>query len=181
MEYIVISDLHGSLEAANIVIEAIKHHNINRVLCLGDILYHGPRNTLPIDYNPKEVINILNSVSNKITAIKGNCDSEVDQMVLQFPILADYNQFYIGNKKLFMTHGHIYSTENTSHLDKGDIFLFGHVHLPIAEIQNDIYILNPGSSSLPKQNHPKTYAILNDNGFIIYTFDHKIYKEIAFK
>ena len=180
MKVFVISDIHGCLDSANIIDEAFKFHNCDIVLCLGDILYHGPRNDLPVNHNPKQVIPILNKYKNKIIAIRGNCDSEVDQMVLEFPMLSNENIFYLGNRKVFASHGHIYGPSNLPSLNENDVFIFGHVHLPIAKKENDYFILNPGSASLPKENHPKTYGVLDDNGFNIYTFDHKVYLSIKF-
>ena len=180
MKVLTISDLHGSLQAAQIIDEIIKIHNTDLILCLGDILYHGPRNNLPLDYNPKEIIPILNQYKDKIISVRGNCDSEVDQMVLEFPLLSDLNTFYIGKRKIVASHGHIYSPEKLPFLSEGNVFIYGHVHLPIARKENNYFILNPGSSSLPKENHPKTYGILDENSYKIYTFNHEIYKEISF-
>lgn len=181
MKFLVISDIHGSVGAVNIIEEAMKEHRFDKIICLGDILYHGPRNNLPCDYNPKKVIEIINKYKYDIIAVRGNCDSEVDQMVLDFPILSTHNILYLKNTKVFSTHGHVYNLDNMPCLNKNDVFMFGHIHIPLAQINNDIYILNPGSSSLPKENHPKTYGILDEFGFEIYTFDHKIYKTIKFK
>lgn len=181
MKFLVISDLHGSIDAANLAINQFKEQNCNAILCLGDILYHGPRNDIPNDYQPKQVIHLLNQYSKNIIAVRGNCDSEVDQMVLQFPITSDYNQLYLGERRIFMTHGHGYSTTNQPPLEAGSIFLNGHTHIPTAEKnENGIYLLNPGSMTLPKQNHPKTFAILDEMKFTIYTSDLKKYMDIHF-
>lgn len=180
MKFLVISDLHGSLNAATIIEEALKYHQADKIICLGDILYHGPRNDLPSDYNPKKVIEIMNFYQDKIIAVRGNCDSEVDQMVLNFPISADYNIIYLDNRKIFLSHGHVYGLDNLPQLNDNEIFIFGHIHLPITEYKDNHYILNPGSASLPKQNNPKTYGILDETGFGIYTFNHEIYKSIKF-
>ena len=181
MKFLVISDIHGSVGAVNIIEEAMEKHKCDKIICLGDILYHGPRNDLPNDYNPKKVIEVINKYKYDIIAVRGNCDSEVDQMVLDFPILSTQNILYIENIKIFSTHGHVYSLDNMPCLNENDVFIFGHTHIPLAQTNNGIYILNPGSSSLPKQNHPKTYGILDEFGFEICTFDHKIYKNIKFK
>ena len=180
MKVLTISDLHGSLEAATIIKDIIDIHKTDIILCLGDVLYHGPRNDLPKDYKPKEVILILNEYKDIIISVRGNCDTEVDQMVLDFPILSELNTFYIGKRKIIASHGHIYSQNNLPHLSKGNVFIFGHIHIPITKKENDYFILNPGSASLPKENHPKTYGILDENSYKIYTFDHKTYKEISF-
>lgn len=181
MKYLVISDIHGSLDAIIAMEDALKQHGIKRIICLGDILYHGPRNPLPDNYNPQGVFTKLNQYAKDIIGVRGNCDSEVDQMVIEFPITADYNNLYLGDKKVFLSHGHIYGPDNMPLLHKGDIFISGHIHLPIATTQDEIYVLNPGSCALPKGGHPKTYAVLDESSFTIYTLDHQVYKAIAFK
>lgn len=180
--YLVVSDLHGSLIAAQKIQELYATGKFKAILCCGDILYHGPRNDLPSDYAPKQVIAILNTMKQSIINVKGNCDGEVDQMVLQFPIENLTNTLYLQNRKVFMTHGHhLNPSSDLSFLNTGDIFLYGHVHLPYS-YQNDqgIYILNPGSIALPKENHPKTYAILSETGFTICTLDDKEYQSVQF-
>lgn len=180
MKYLVVSDIHGALSGAQAMLEAKEYHNIDTILCLGDILYHGPRNDLPEDYAPKKVIEIMNKQKNNIIAVRGNCEAEVDQMVLEFPCMADYNCIPLQNRKVFMSHGHIYSPNNLPVLNPGDIFLSGHTHIPTAQ-KNEagIYLLNPGSISLPKENHPRSYAILDDERFAVYTLDHKEYMSIS--
>lgn len=180
MKYLVVSDIHGALSGAQAILNAKEHHHIDNILCLGDILYHGPRNDLPEDYAPKKVIEIMNSLKDNIISVRGNCEAEVDQMVLEFPCMADYNAFYMNERKIFLTHGHIYSPNNLPTLREGDIFLSGHTHIPTTDNKNGIYLLNPGSISLPKQNHPRTYAVLSDTDFTIYTLDHNVYMHIDF-
>lgn len=178
--YLVISDIHGSLDGALLVKNAFKKHNADCILCLGDILYHGPRNDLPNDYYPKKVIPILNDLANYIISVRGNCDAEVDQMVLDFACTSDYNIIPYQNNKIFMSHGHIYSPNNLPTLNKGDLFLSGHTHIPTAELNNEgIYLLNPGSISLPKNGHPKTYGTLQNNIFNIYTIENDLYMSIT--
>lgn len=181
MKYLVVSDIHGALSGAEAVKKAKEYHQIQTVLCLGDILYHGPRNDLPEDYAPKKVITIMNDLKDNIIAVRGNCEAEVDQMVLQFACMADYNIIPMDQRKVFMSHGHIYSPDNLPSLTKGDIFLSGHTHVPTTNINEEgIYLLNPGSVSLPKENHPRTYAVLSEDDFTIYTLDHKEYMHISF-
>lgn len=180
MKYLVVSDIHGALSGAEAIVEAKKHHNIEKILCLGDILYHGPRNDLPEDYAPKKVIEIMNGLKDDIIAVRGNCEAEVDQMVLEFPCMADYNAFYMNDTKVFLSHGHIYSPDKLPILKENDIFLSGHTHIPTTDKKNGIYLLNPGSISLPKQNHPRTYAVLSETDFTIYTLDHKQYMHVEF-
>lgn len=180
MKYLVVSDIHGALSGAQSVCDAYAYHNVDFVLCLGDVLYHGPRNDLPKDYAPKEVIPLMNSIAHQITGVRGNCDAEVDQMVLNFPLTADYQVFKLGTHRVFMTHGHVYGLDKLPPLEPGDIFLSGHTHLPTTTETDGIYYLNPGSISLPKENHQPTYAILEDDSFTIYTRDHEIYMTISF-
>ena len=146
-------------------------------------MYHGPRNPLPGDYNPAGVADILNEMKNKIIAVRGNCDSEVDQTLLDFPMTADYQTIPLAGGKLFTTHGHLFDPtpsllEIPSTVTRGDIFAFGHIHLPILEVnKNGIVVLNPGSVALPKEEHPPTYAIMDDGKIQIKTFDGEIYLE----
>ncbi|MBW9212216.1 MULTISPECIES: phosphodiesterase [Terrabacteria group] len=173
--YLVASDIHGSLDACKKVMDAYHFHQVDGILLLGDLLYHGPRNHLPKDYQPKEVIQLLNTYQKEIICVRGNCDSEVDQMVLNFPITADYSFFQLGNKRCFLSHGHIYEPKSYSFLKKGDLFLSGHTHIPSVNLKEDIYFLNPGSVAIPKGNHLATYALLTEEYFQTYTFDHQAY------
>lgn len=178
--YLVISDLHGSYEAAKVAIEQFHERNCDAILCLGDVLYHGPRNHLPNDYDPKQVIDLLNQEASHIIAVRGNCDAEVDQMVLDFPLLSTTNTFLLGSRAVVMSHGHVYGRDHLPTLKEGDIFLSGHTHIPTCDNENEIYLLNPGSSALPKEGHPKTYAVLEETSFTIYTFDQQSYMSINF-
>ena len=176
MRKIVVSDIHGSIDSVNHLIDAMNHHDIHEILALGDFLYHGPRNPLPEAYSPKEVIPVLNTLN--IEAVRGNCDAEVDQMMLNFPIMETYKEIQLEDKLCVMTHGHVYHPEVTP--GDPDILLYGHVHLPIAKKDNGFIILNPGSITLPKENNPRTYGILEDHSFTIYTLDHQVFKSIEF-
>lgn len=178
MKLLIISDIHGSLYYAKKAITAYETENANYIVILGDELYHGPRNPLPQEYNPKEVALLLNKYKDKIIAIKGNCDSEVDEMVLDFPIMAAYSTILYNSRRLFLSHGHIYNESNLPKLNDGDIFMYGHTHIPVAKKQENIYIFNPGSISLPKENNPNTYGVLRDNTLLIKEFDGKIFKEL---
>ena len=180
MKYLVISDIHGDLHGAQIMKDAYSYHSCDVILCLGDILYHGPRNDLPDTYAPKKVIPVMNSFKDKIIAIRGNCEAEVDQMVLEFPCMADYSELYINHRKVFMSHGHVWSPDHLPVLRKGDIFLSGHTHIPAAIVKNGIFLLNPGSPSLPKGGHPKTYGILEEDSFTVFTEGHQEYMRISF-
>jgi putative phosphoesterase len=181
MKYLVVSDIHGDLTGAEALQNAVEKVQPDRILCLGDILYHGPRNDLPANYAPKKVIPIMNALKDKIIAVRGNCEAEVDQMVLDFACMADYNIVPFGANNIFMSHGHIYGPSSLPSLKENDIFLSGHTHIPTAEKKDGIYLCNPGSISIPKNNHPRTYAVLDEDGFFIYTIDGTLYMSIKFE
>jgi hypothetical protein len=164
------------------MLDCYKASGASRLVILGDILYHGPRNDLPKDYNPKEVIAMLNPLKQEIYAVRGNCDTEVDQMVLEFPILADYSLLSIEGKTLYATHGHVYHEDHLPPMQSGDILVHGHTHLLRAddvetEDGRKITILNPGSVSIPKGGNPNTYAILENGVFSILTLEGEVVKE----
>ncbi len=179
MEKIVfLSDIHGSLFYLQSAIDRIKEERPDYIVLLGDLLYHGARNPLTKDYNPKEVTALLNSLTNKLIAVRGNCDSEVDAMVLDFPMTADYTIVLRGGKRLFLTHGHVFNESAMPRLNKGDAFIYGHTHIPRTECIDGIYMLNPGSIALPKEKHPHTYAVLEEDWFRIKEMDGWLYQEI---
>ena len=163
MKLIIASDIHGSAHWCAELISAFKNEGADKLILLGDILYHGPRNDFPDDYSPKKVFEMLNAMKEQILCVRGNCDSEVDQMVLEFPILADYA---LGNEKgstLFFTHGHLFNAENPPLLKKGDVLFNGHFHNPCNFImENGAYYANCGSVSLPKPDTPHSYILLDD-------------------
>lgn len=177
MKLFIISDIHGSLFYLKKAISIFEKGNYDKLIILGDELYHGPRNPLPKDYSPKEVIEILNKYKDKIIAVRGNCDSEVDQMVLEYPIMSDYSMIYLNNRRVYITHGHIYNKDNPLLMNEGDILLYGHFHIPIIEKINGKIFLNPGSISLPKNNSEHSYGILEDNKFTIMNLDEKVVLE----
>ncbi len=178
MKLFFISDIHGSVYYLNKALDKFKEEKADYIIILGDILYHGARNPLPKEYNPKKVIEIINSYADRIIAIRGNCDSEVDQMVLDFPIMADYSTILYNNKRLFLTHGHIYNENNLPKLMDGDVFIYGHTHIPKAEKTGNIYVINPGSITFPKENSPHSYGVLEDNIFTIKDLEGIVYREI---
>ena len=155
MKYFIASDIHGSSLWCEKLISTFSELSADRLILLGDLLYHGPRNDLPDDYSPKNVITMLNSLSDKIIAVRGNCDTEVDQMVLDFPILSDSAWVCDFGQRIFCSHGHIFSPEKLPPLSDGDIFLSGHTHIPTDRIilqgQKQIRCINPGSVSIPKE------------------------------
>ena len=166
MKWMIASDLHGSAYYCKKMVEAFEREGADRLLMLGDLLYHGPRNDLPRDYAPKEVIPMLNGLKNKLCCVRGNCEAEVDQMVLDLPVMADYCILPAGEKLIYATHGHIYNGKNPPPLAEGDILLHGHTHVPAwTEFgQGNVY-LNPGSLSIPKENSPHSYMTLEDGVF----------------
>ncbi|WP_319370317.1 phosphodiesterase [uncultured Ilyobacter sp.] len=180
MKLFVISDIHGSLEYLKNSLKAYENENADMILILGDILYHGPRNPIPNSYDPKAVAKLLNKLKNKIIAVRGNCDSEVDQMILDFPIMADFSTIFWNNRRIFVTHGHLYNRDSLPNLDPGDVFVHGHTHIPSAEIYDGVFILNPGSVTFPKENHPNSYGIFEGNSFKVISFENKVLKEVKF-
>ncbi len=182
MKFFIASDIHGSAYWCRKTLEAFSQSGAERLVILGDILYHGPRNELPRDYSPKDVISMLNPLKDRIWAVRGNCDAEVDQMVLEFPIMADYAVLVLNGHTIFTTHGHLYNEEQLPPIMEGDALLHGHTHLLKAEkLEKDgksFYHLNPGSISLPKGGNPNSYAILEDSVFTVYDFDGQVIKSI---
>ena len=177
MKYMFASDIHGSAYYCRKMLDAYKEEQADRLILLGDLLYHGPRNDLPKDYAPKQVIQMLNEVKEQLYVVRGNCDAEVDQMVLQFPIMADYCILMDGERTLYASHGHVYNEENLPPMKQGDIFVHGHTHVLMAKEVEGITILNPGSVSIPKEGNPPTYAVLERGIFTIKTFENEIIKE----
>lgn len=167
MKIFFMSDIHGSEYYLNKALGAYEREKCEYIVILGDILYHGPRNDIPKGYNPKSVANTLNKLKNKIMCVKGNCDGEVDQMMIEFPILCDYSTMFYNGKRLFLTHGHKYNKNNMLPIDKGDVIISGHTHIPVCEEIEGIYFINPGSITFPKENTKHSYGILEDNKFTI--------------
>lgn len=178
MKYMIASDIHGSAYYCRELLNAYQRAQASRLVLLGDLLYHGPRNDLPRDYAPKEVIAMLNSLKDQIYSVRGNCDTEVDQMVLEFPILGDYALLALDGLTIYATHGHIYNRDHLPPVQKGDILLHGHTHILTAERDQEITVLNPGSVSIPKGGNPPTYGMLEDQVFRILDFDGNVIKEI---
>ena len=157
MKTVIASDIHGSAYYCRLLLERMKAEKADTLLLLGDTLYHGPRNDLPRDYAPREVTAMLTGLSIPVFGVRGNCDAEIDQTVLGFPLLSDYALVLWENRTLFATHGHVYTPEEHPRLNPGDAFLFGHIHVPVCEERDDILILNPGSCSIPKENSPHSF------------------------
>lgn len=180
-KFLVVSDIHGSLSGARLVRSAYGRHHCGMILNLGDNLYHGPRNDLPADYAPKEVTALLREMKEIMIAVRGNCDAEVDQMVLEYPLMDTSKTLFTDNRTILITHGHVIKPNDPpAFLKEGDVFLSGHTHVPTAYEKNGIFLLNPGSVSLPKENHPGSYGILDDDHFVIFTASHEEYMRIDF-
>ncbi len=181
MKIMIASDIHGSAYYCEKLLEAYKTEGADRLLLLGDLLYHGPRNELPKDYNPKAVIQMLNEVKEELLCVRGNCDSEVDQMVLDFPIMADYCILPVQNRLMFVTHGHVFNRSNLPKLKSGDILLNGHFHVPDFEKTGEIYYMNPGSVSIPKEGSAHSYMILEDETFLWKDLNEKDFENNVFQ
>ena len=150
MKLVIASDIHGSAFWCGKLVEVIEAVKPDRILLLGDILYHGPRNDLPRDYAPKQVIPMLSAYKDRILCVRGNCEAEVDQMVLPFPCMADCAQVFCDGLSLYLTHGHHHNPDDLPPLPQGAVFLSGHTHVKLDELRCDIRCLNPGSVSIPK-------------------------------
>lgn len=178
MKYLFASDIHGSAYYCRKLLDAFREEQAERLVLLGDLLYHGPRNDLPREYAPKEVIALLNEHKNKIYAVRGNCEAEVDQMVLEFPVMADYCILSVDGRTFYVTHGHIYNQDNLPPLREGDILIHGHTHVLKAQQMDGYILLNPGSVSIPKEGNPATYAVLENSIFTIKDFDGNTVREM---
>ncbi len=178
MKILFASDLHGSMFYCNCLLDIIKNENPDKIVLLGDILYHGPRNPLPKDYNPQDVFKALNSIKDKIICVRGNCDSEVDQMVLDFPIMADYTILNVDNINLFLTHGHLYNKDNMPNINDGDFLIHGHTHIHTIEKLEKATYINPGSICMPKENQENSYMIYENKNFIIKNLQGKELKSL---
>lgn len=176
MKWFIASDIHGSAYYCEKLLENYKKENADRILLLGDILYHGPRNDLPRDYAPKRVIEMLNPLRDIILSVRGNCEAEVDQMVLSFPVLADYALLPTEKNLIFVTHGHTWNNTNLPAIKSGDILLHGHTHVPVCEEYPTHIYINPGSVSIPKEDSPHSYMIFEDNTFLWKNLEGETYR-----
>ena len=166
MKYLIASDIHGSALYCEQLLARYRQEQADRLLLLGDLLYHGPRNDLPEGYDPKSVIAQLNEYAADILCVRGNCEAEVDQMVLDFPCMADYAVLPIGKNIIYMTHGHHANEENPPKLKAGDILLCGHTHVPKCAEHAGFTYLNPGSVSMPKDGSCRSYMTMEDGVFL---------------
>ena len=179
MKLLIFSDIHGSLPAARRITALHAAHAPEAVLILGDILYHGPRNPLPEEYNPKAVAEILTPLSSRIIAVRGNCDSDVDAMVLPFPIAPEFIWILDNGLRIFATHGHIFSPSALPALHQGDVLLFGHTHIPLARTTREgVHLGNPGSLALPKEDSPPCYGVLENGVFTVFTDQNEVFLQL---
>lgn len=167
MKLMFASDIHGAADCCAKMLKRFDEEGAEKLFLLGDILYHGPRNDLPEDYAPKRVIAMLNERKKQLMCVRGNCDTEVDQMVLEFPIMAEYALLYLDGRTVFLTHGHKFNTDAPPLLNDGDILLHGHTHVQTIDESRGYTYINPGSVSLPKNGMPKSYLIYEDGIFTI--------------
>ncbi len=181
MKYLIASDIHGSNYNAKLLLKAFYNENADKLILLGDILYHGARNDLTNDYNTKEVARLLNSIKDKIVCVRGNCDSEVDQMVLEFSIEEDLKIIEFYKRKIALIHGHKRFEEALMRLNGGDILLSGHTHIPVYQNYNGVYHFNPGSTSIPKGGSHQGYILLEENKATFKNFFGEIKFEVELK
>lgn len=173
MKLLIASDLHGAAPAAVALRELFDTHKPDRLVLLGDLLYHGPRNDLPKGYAPKQVIPLLNGMKDRITAVRGNCEAEVDQMVLEFPVMSDTAILQLPGRTIVCTHGHLFGPDSPPPLSPGDILLSGHTHIGAEEPREGFTYLNPGSIGLPKDGHA-SYMVFEDGRFTRYALDGQV-------
>lgn len=174
MKLMFASDIHGSAVYARRMKELYEREGAQKLILLGDLLYHGPRNDLPEGYAPKEVIALLNGMKDELLAVRGNCEAEVDQMVLEFPVMADYAVLWLEGRMVFLTHGHHYNEQNLPMLKKGDVLIHGHTHVRVAADRGDYFFLNPGSLSIPKGDGVHSYMVYEDGVFTTKDTDGRV-------
>lgn len=175
MKLLIASDIHGSAYFCAGLLERIKLEQPDRVVLLGDILYHGPRNELPRDYAPKKVIEQLNAIGDTLLTVRGNCDTEVDQMVLSFPIMAEYAAIFADGFMMYCVHGHKLGSGGDIPVSAGDIVLSGHTHIPLCEERDGVLYLNPGSVSIPKNGSPNSYMTYENGKFLWKDLSGEVY------
>lgn len=178
MKLLFASDIHGSAYYTQRLLDIFDAEKADRLVLLGDLIYHGPRNDLPRDYDTKKVAAMLNMRQTDILCVRGNCDAEVDQMVLEFPIRADYMSLFLDGHMVFATHGHLFGEDNLPPLHNGDILIHGHTHIRVCEKRENYILLNPGSISLPKDD-VHSYMIYESKTFTQKDIDGKILAQIS--
>ncbi|MBR3144886.1 MAG: phosphodiesterase [Clostridia bacterium] len=181
MKWIIASDIHGSAECCQKLLWHMKNEKADKLLLLGDILYHGPRNDLPNGWGPKSVIEQLNEISDKVISVRGNCDAEVDNALLNFSVTDDFVRLNFDGVGIFATHGHIYGPYSPPVLNKGDILLCGHSHIPALEMRGDYIYMNPGSVSLPRGGSERGFILYDNGTFFFKTLDGETYRTYCIK
>lgn len=161
---LIASDIHGSAVYCKQLLTRFEESGAEKLVLLGDILYHGPRNDLPDGYAPKQVIAMLSEYKDRLIAVRGNCEAEVDAMVLPFPVMADYAVLFLGGKVIYLTHGHLFSPEAPINMQAGEIMISGHTHIPMKDERDGRVYLNPGSVSIPKNGSPHSYMLAESDG-----------------
>ena len=177
MKYLVASDIHGSLYYAKRIVELAEKENADKIILLGDLYYHGPRNPLPLEYNPMEVSILFNSIKDKLICIKGNCDAEVDEMISDFTF-SDHIELTISNKKFYFTHGHKHNKDNIP--ENIDVLIYGHFHTGFIETINNTICVNSGSTTLPKNNTPNSYLIITCEEIILKDLNQSVIQNKKF-
>ena len=177
MKIFIASDLHGSAEYCRQMVEAFANENADKLLLLGDVLYHGPRNDLPELYIPKTVVQMLDIVKDKIICVCGNCDAEIDREVLPFPVISDLGAIYVDGLNIYFAHGH----KAPPILAEGDVYLTGHTHIPSISIEDGHYNLNPGSISIPKEGSKHGYIVYENRKFTFKDLSGEICNELEIK
>ncbi len=179
MKFMIASDLHGSLTFSEQLFRRFEAEQPEKLILLGDLLYHGARNDLPEGYNTKGLTALLNAHKDRIMAVRGNCDAEIDQMVLEFPIMADYLEMYVDGRRWIITHGHVFDENSMIAHDAGTVLLHGHTHLKILENRGDFFYVNPGSVSIPKdEDGVRSYMVYEDGVFTIRDLNGNNLKEL---
>ncbi len=174
MKIFIASDLHGSAEYCRQMIEAFTKENADKLLMLGDILYHGPRNPLPEGYSPQEVLSLLDTVKDSVICVSGNCDAEIDRALLPFPVLPDFGAIFADGLNIYFAHGH----RDAPALSEGDVYITGHTHVPLNNVENGYFHLNPGSLSLPKEDSGHGYIIYENRKFVFKRLNGEAYDEL---
>lgn len=177
MKLLIASDIHGSANYAGQLIDAYEKEGAEKLILLGDLLYHGPRNDLPFEYDPKKVIEILNEKKDEIICVRGNCDADIDVMMMDFPLIPEYAAIYADGHTMYITHGHVYNEDNLIPMKKGDILIHGHTHVPKCNVCDMYTCLNPGSVSIPRGNSPHSYIKYENGTFLWKDLDGNVFME----
>ena len=177
MKILIASDIHGSANYCRQLMSAYERESAEKLVLLGDLLYHGPRNDLPYEYDPKKVIEMLNAKKDEIICVRGNCDADVDTVVMKFPLVPEYAAIFIEDRTIYITHGHEFNEDFPMPMKKGDIMIHGHTHVPQCDILDNFICMNPGSVSLPRNDSPHSYMTYEDKVFLWKDLRGEVYKE----